>query len=296
MHILCGVNESAGGQAAANVAALVARRMGANLTLLRVVAMPAAPAWARRAPAALPADFPARGTGVLAAERELDALADDIAAFGARPDVRVVQGDNPAVQLRAAARELACDLIIVGAAPRTRFASALYAGTGEALVQKADCPVMLVPAGAPPPTGNCVAVTYDTSRASESAADVAARLASALDGSLTVVHVLPDPRSHPRPVLPMHDDVRSVVENALDGEELDLRHVFAYRLPAAHLAQTGAQLQPAFLAVAAPKRGWRSLLRPSAGARLLRRAACPVVVVPQAAAVRSRGTTVAAPA
>ena len=150
--------------------------------------------------------------------------------------------------------------MIIGAAPRTRFASALYAGTGEALVQKADCPVMLVPAGAPPPTGNRVAVTYDTSGASESAAAVAAHLASALEGCLTVIHVLPDPRSYTRPVLPMRDDVRSVVEAALDGEELDLRHVFAYRLPAAHLAQTVAQLQPAFLAVAAPKRGLRSLV------------------------------------
>lgn len=87
MHILCGVNESAGGQAAANVAALVAHRMGADLTLVHVVPKPAAPASARTAPATLPVDFSARGTAVLSAERELDALADDIAAFGARPDV-----------------------------------------------------------------------------------------------------------------------------------------------------------------------------------------------------------------
>jgi nucleotide-binding universal stress UspA family protein len=297
MHILCGVNESAGGQAAAHVAALVAHRMGADLTLVHVVPMPAAPASVHRAPATLPVDFSATGTAVLSAERELDALADEIAAaFDARPDVCVVQGDNPAAQLQAAARERASDLIIIGAAPRTRFASALYAGTGEALVQKADCPVMVVPPGAAPPTDNRVAVTYDTSGASESAAAVAARLASALKGSLTVIHVLPDPRSYTRPVLPMHDDVRSVVEAALDGEELDLRHVFAYRLPAVHLAQTVAQLQPAFLAVAAPKRGWRSLFRPSIGARLLRSASCPVVVVPDGVAARSKATTVAAPA
>lgn len=112
---------------------------------------------------------------------------------------------------------------------------------------------MVVPPGAAPPTGNCVAVTYDTSGASESAAAVPAHLASALEGCLTVIHELPDPRSYARPVLPMRDDVRTVVEPALDDEELDLRHVFAYRLPAAHLAQTVAQLQPAFLAVAAPK-------------------------------------------
>jgi nucleotide-binding universal stress UspA family protein len=92
----------------------------------------------------------------------------------------------------------------------------------------------------------------------------------------------------------MHRDVRSVVEATLDGEGLDLRHAFAYRLPAAHLAETVAQVQPALIAVAAPKRGWRSLFRPSVGVRLLRSASCPVVVVPEGAAVRSTPTRVAA--
>jgi nucleotide-binding universal stress UspA family protein len=155
---------------------------------------------------------------------------------------------------------------------------------------------MVVPPGAAPPTGDCVAVAYETFGASKSAAAVAAHLASALEGCLTVIHVLPDPRSYTRPVLPMHRDVRSVVETTLDGEELDLGHVFAYRLPAAHLAETVAQVQPALLAVAAPKRSGRRVFRPSVGVPLLRRTSCPVVVVREGAAVRSNGTTVAASA
>jgi nucleotide-binding universal stress UspA family protein len=71
--------------------------------------------------------------------------------------------------------------------------------------------------------------------------------------------------------------------------------VFAYRLPGPHLAQTVAQLQPALLAVAVPTRGWRRRFGRSVGARLLRGASCPVVVVPQeAAAVRADATMVAA--
>jgi nucleotide-binding universal stress UspA family protein len=245
----------------AHVAAHVARRMGAELTLAHV----------RTADRAASAR----------AARELDVLAGDIAAaFGTRPDVRVVQGDSPAEGLTTTAQALASDLIVIGASARGRLAQALRAGTRDALAAQADAPVMVVPPGAASPTGNCVAVTSDTSGACEGAAAVAAQFAAALEGRLTVVHVLPDPRSYARSVLPMHRDMAGVVANAVDGEKLDLRHVFAYRLPAAHVAQTVAQLQPALLAVAAPKRGWRSLLRRSVGARLLRGARCPVVLVP----------------
>ncbi len=166
----------------------------------------------------------------------------------------------------------------------------------DVCTEPADRPVMVVPPGAASPTGSGVAVAYETLDASAGAVAVAAHLASALEERLTVIHVLPDPRSYTRPVLPMQDDVRSVVEDALDGEALELRHVFAYRLPAGHLAQTVAQAQPALLVVAAPQRGWRSLFRPSAGARLLRSASCPVVVVSERATVRSRARALAVPA
>lgn len=54
LHILCGVDASAGGQAAANVAGLIAHRMGAHLTLVHSVATTPGPASARRAAATPP--------------------------------------------------------------------------------------------------------------------------------------------------------------------------------------------------------------------------------------------------
>ncbi len=284
MHILCGIDEPASGQATANVAALVAHRMGADLTLVHLITMPAASA--RKASATPPVTNEGTSARVLSAERELDALADDVAAaFGARPEVRVVLGDNPATELRAAVWELAGDLIVIGAAPRRRFASVLSGGTREALVQIADCPVMVVPSGAAPPTGDGVAVAYETG-ASAGAATVAARLASRLEGTLTVIHVLADPPSYAHPVLPMYHEARDVVEAAVDGDDLDLRHFSAYRLPAAHLAHVVGEVQPDLLVVAAPRRRkWTNLVRPSVGALLLRRATCPVVLVPDGAAV-----------
>jgi nucleotide-binding universal stress UspA family protein len=92
----------------------------------------------------------------------------------------------------------------------------------------------------------------------------------------------------------MHRAVRGVVEAALDGHELDLRHVSAYRLPVADLAQTVAEVGPALLVVPAPPRAnWRNLGRPSLSAQLLRTATCPVVVVPEGAAVRAKQMTLA---
>ena len=260
MHILCGIDESRSGHAVARVAAQLAHRMGGELTLTNVTAA---------------------GAG------ELDALADGSAAWlGGRPDVRVVPGDNAAAWLAVTARDIACDLVVVGATRRARLADALSVG----------CPVIVVPPGAPPPIGDRVAVAYETSGTSAGAAAVAARLATAIEGCLTVIHVLADPRACARPVLPMHRAARDDVHAALDDEAPALRHVSAYRLPAVHLARTVAELDPALLVVAAPRASWRNPLRRSVASQLLRRASCPVVLVPRGAAVSARRAAVAVPA
>jgi nucleotide-binding universal stress UspA family protein len=292
MHFLCGIDRSARAPAVAYAAAHVARRMGAALTLAHV-----APTrdWDLSAPRALgeaALDLRRLGAPAQAAARGLEALADDIAAaFGTRPDVRVVADDDPAAGLARTAQALAADLVVVGSTSRGRVANPLRPGMPDALVERVARPVMVVPPGALSPTANGVAVAYDTSPASGGAAAVAAQLASELDDRLTVIHVLPDPRSYTRSVLAMHRYARGLVEDTLSGEELDLRHVSAYRLPTGDLAQTVGEVQPSLLAVAAPARASRrSLLRPSLAARLIRSAACPVVLVPEGAAIASDRT------
>jgi len=249
---------------------------------------------AQPTPAGSPPALEATSVQVARDAHALDALADDIAAdFGTRPSVLVARSGDPAEAVLATARALPCDLIAIGATPRpARLARVLCDRTRDALVRQADCPVMVVPPGAALPIGDCVAVAYDASGAS--AAAVAAQLASAVAGCLTVIHVLADPRSGSRPVLPMHRAVREHVDAALDGEEIDLRHVSAYRLPAAHLAQAVAEVRPALLVVPAPPRAnWRTVLRPSISAQLLRRASLPIVVVPRGAVVRAKRATLA---
>lgn len=267
MHILCGIDESGNGHAVARVAAQLAHRTGGELTLTNVTS---------------------------AGARELDALADaSDACFGSRPDVRVAPGDDAAAWLPATARDIASDLIVVGATRRVWLADAASAGTRDALAAQLGCPVMVVPPGAAPPTGDRVALAYESSGTSAGAAAVAARLATAIEGCLTVIHVLPDPRSCARPVLPMHRAARRDVAAALDDEALMLRHVAAYRLPADDLAQTVTEVNPAWLVVAVPRASWRSLLRRSVSSQLLRRASCPVVLVPHGAAVSAKRAAVA---
>jgi nucleotide-binding universal stress UspA family protein len=267
MHILCGIDESDHRHAVAHGAAQLARRMGAELTLTNVTA---------------------------AGARELDALADDSAArFDSRPDVRVAQSDNAAAWLPVTARDLASDLVVVGASRRGRLAGARTARAHIALVAQLGRPVIVVPADAEPLSGRRVAVAYEGSEISADAAAVAGQLATAIDGDLTAIHVLADPRSVARPVLAMQRDVAADVEAGVDGEALDLRHVSAYRLPADHLGQTVADVDPALLVVAAPRAGWRNPLRPSLSAQLVRRASCPVVLVPRGAALRAREAMVA---
>ena len=257
MHILCGIDESGNGHAVARVAAQLAHRTGGELTLTNVTS---------------------------AGASELDVLADASAVdFGSRPDVRVALSDNAAAWLPVTARDIACDLVVVGATRRARLAGALSVG----------CPVIVVPRGAVPPIGDRVAVAYESSGTSAGAAAVAAYLATAIEEYLTVIHVLADPRSCSRPVLAMHRAARDDVEAALDDEALVLRHVSAYRLPAVHLARTVAEVEPALLVVAAPRGSWRDRLRRSVSSQLLRSASCPVVLVPHGAAIRAKRATVA---
>jgi nucleotide-binding universal stress UspA family protein len=142
---------------------------------------------------------------------------------------------------------------------------------------------------------DCVAMAYDGSDAAAVAAGFAARLASALGARLTVIHVLADPRSCSRPVLPMQRAVRELVDAALEGEEVDLRHVSAYRLPAVHLARAVDEVRPALLVVPAPARAsWRTVLRRSIAAQLLRRSSQPIVVVAPRAVVPTKRAALAA--
>lgn len=267
MHILCGIDESQSSHDVAGVAAQLAHRMGADLTLTNVTS---------------------------AAADGLDALADGTAAcLGGRPDVRIAQGDNAAAWMAQTAREIACDLVVVGATRRARRAGALRAGTGDALVEQLACPVMVVPPGVTRPIGDHVAVAHEGSAISAGAMAVAARMATAIEGRLTVIHVLADPRSYSRPVLPMQRGARDDVEAALDDDALSVRHVSAYRLPAVHLARVVATAQPALLVVAASCASMRDPFRPPVSSQLLRRASCPVVLVPHGALVRAEQSTLA---
>ena len=226
------------------------------------------------------------------AARELDALADEIAlSLGLRPEARVETGD-PAARLLAAARERATNVIVIGAIPRNRLGDALFAATRDRLTQDAPCPVVVVPAHAALPTGDGVAVAFETPAISNDAAAVAAQFSLRLDAGMTVIHVLANPRSYPEPVVPMQRAARAAIVASVPSDELDIGHATAYRSPAGDLACTLTEIEPAVLVVGATRRpNWRNLLRQSVAVQLVRRAAHPVVVVPVGATLRAGTST-----
>jgi nucleotide-binding universal stress UspA family protein len=138
--ICCPVDFSDASRAAMEVAADLARRGGASLTLLHAYPVPGY-------------TFP--DGSVVASPRMLQELADQSArhlgewkkqaeALGA-PDVRVetVVGE-PAAEIVAFARDRKVDLLVLGTHGRTGIEHALMGSVAERVVRKARCPVLTV--------------------------------------------------------------------------------------------------------------------------------------------------------
>jgi nucleotide-binding universal stress UspA family protein len=111
---------------------------------------------------------------------------------------RLVTSAGPVDGLRAAIEEAVPALVVVGVTHRT--ASTLKAGgTAQRLVGGAQCPIVVVPAGAATP--RTIAVAYDASPGSDAALALAATLARSSGGGLAVWHVR-------TPAGPVHAHIR----------------------------------------------------------------------------------------
>ena len=123
---------------AGRVAAAMAREAGARLHVLHVC--------------------PSHWDHVSAAEG-VDAVADGLTGSGIETETALSTGP-PAAQIIRYAREHAIDLIVLATHGRTGVSHALLGSVAEAVVRRAPCPVLTIPAraaaeaiAAPPPTG-----------------------------------------------------------------------------------------------------------------------------------------------
>jgi nucleotide-binding universal stress UspA family protein len=192
MRLLCGLDHSTTSFAAACFAAGVARRLGAELTLVHVVEPPAMalPSPGMRAPLSLP--DPAGDPEAALAERARS-LAE---LTGARVAARVERGLAGPTLARLAA-ERGCDLLVVGSGRRCARTAAWRSGVARRLAGAPPCPVALVPEEATSADVERIVVGCDGSAAADAATEAAGRFASALDADVVLLHRTGGGRTRP---------------------------------------------------------------------------------------------------
>ncbi|WP_412061953.1 universal stress protein [Rubrivirga sp. IMCC45206] len=166
----------------------LAEATGAPLHVLHVLSWPDA------------GPFETPGEGRTAAEEEAGentrAHAALAAAVGDGAHPAVVRGNAPAIEIAAYAEQIGADVIVVGESGDRGSRAALGSVASE-IVQTAPADVVVVPAGAAPPTvSGRVLVAVDFSGASPSLVRLGQRLAGALGVGLDLVHVV-EPFPHP---------------------------------------------------------------------------------------------------
>ncbi len=291
--ILCGVDESAPGQAAVQVAADLSRAAGAELVLAHVASTtPAAvhlPAGPGVGMATASAQF-AHGSFLTQQELEHRAerwLADMAETAGASDAERLVLGaGDPAARLAELAEERHAGLLVVGNHGRSAAWDVLVGSVSSRLATGSPAPLLVVPPevdGVRVPdrwAGRSLICGFDGSEASARAARAAARLAAAVGALLRLVCVLHEDDREP----PSEDALREVAFAAVpDGTRLVVERAWRRGDPAEQLELVAAASDAPAIVVGTRGRGpLRSALLGSTSRRVLNAARRPVLLVPPA--------------
>lgn len=243
----------------------LARRLGATVTLLTVVAR--------------------EGPGM--SGEELEALAAGLDAPRSRAEVRA---GVAVAELIAVASESPDRLLCMSTHGRRGFLQALLGSVAEGVVRDVGRPVMLVGPGvepdAPRPFAS-VLVPYDGSPTAAAVVPVVTGLASALRMHVDLVEVVPPMAEAPTAeerVAPEYTDSGSdlaVFERRLTDAGLDCeRHVLPDERPAAAIAELAGKRASDVVALASHGRtGVRELLMGSVASTLVHSSPAPVLLV-----------------
>jgi nucleotide-binding universal stress UspA family protein len=139
-HILVANDFGSSSTRAVHLAAELATRFAARLTVLHVVPEPL-PMYAVEAP--LPGELASREARELAAKHDLDAFLSQLAEHAPLCE-GVIRFGDPAREIVAHADETACSLIVVGTHGRKRLARLLLGSVAEAVVRSSPVPVLTV--------------------------------------------------------------------------------------------------------------------------------------------------------
>jgi nucleotide-binding universal stress UspA family protein len=189
-------------------------------------------------------------------------------------DVHVLPDTSPARALHEVCEEEHAGVLVVGSAQRGPDGRASAGGTARAALHHAPCPVLVAPRGlagdgAPPPRLDRVGVGVDGSHEAGPALELARALAAASGARLVLLTAVGRP-----------DEVeatRARLAGAADGAEAEVLQ----GPPAAALVERSARLD--LLVLGSRGRGpVRRLLLGGTSERVVRDAACAVLVVPRA--------------
>lgn len=182
-RVLCAVDFSEPAQAAFTRALVLCAEQDADLTVVHAVP--------------LDERFRERGRDRMNLRLRLERQAE---RKGVRLRVRVQQGD-PAGTILLHANATPCDLLVIGSHRRTGWERFRLGSVAERVVQRAACPVLIV--AAPEGDGRrsvsdtvtSIVCPVDFTRASTAAVAHARSIVNATGSRLTLLHVLPAPRS-----------------------------------------------------------------------------------------------------
>jgi nucleotide-binding universal stress UspA family protein len=215
-------------------------------------------------------------------------------------EVRAVPHPSPAQGLHELAEKENAGLIVVGSTHTGRTGRVLPGSTAERLLHGSPCPVAMAPSGYAQRSGDKPAVigcAYDGSTSAERALEAAGRLAAVTAARLQVIRVF-QPLAYP--VAPGSAAMSGIASyndslQARTSEELDAAVAkinadsepaaeahFAVGDPARILAEESEQLDLLLVG----SRGYgplHAVLVGGVAGRLVREAACPVIVFPRGA-------------
>jgi nucleotide-binding universal stress UspA family protein len=212
-------------------------------------------------------------------------------------ELRPLANESPAHALQETAEQEDAGIIVVGSSHTGRLGRVLPGSTAERLLHGAPCPVAVVPLGYRThgtPQHSVIGCAYQPTEDGEASLGAAEELASALSASLRVIHVVePLPRLYDTGEMPLNlpeleASVRAHAERILSGRvarlssDLESEGTMCIGRPAEVLIGLSETVDMLVIG----SRGYgplRAVLLGGVSGRVIRRAACPVVVVPRRA-------------
>jgi nucleotide-binding universal stress UspA family protein len=282
-EIVVGIDDSAGATDALAFATRLARRAGASVRLASAYNYSDVPSRARN-----------EAFRRCLEEDTVELLKSAADSVGGVSGTHAIADPSAARALHSLAETVDAAMVVVGSTHRSAVGRVVPGSTGERLLHGAPCPVAIVPRGyADADPIRIIGAGYDGSDESKAALHAGYELARHLRATLRVIHVFD--ASHGEPALmtmpgweSMRDDHEGIQRQELADAvaalptDVGIESVFSMGNAGAELASESEHVD--LMIVGSRGYGPRAaVLLGSVSHALIRKAACPVVVLPRSA-------------